>query len=354
LTLARKGPGGYPGPFVRGLRPLRLDRAARNTPGPSVRALRPYAVNFLLFAATLATTLAAGGPVFCASLMAILASHEMGHWLAARRHGVDTSLPYFLPMPFGPVGTMGAFIRIRSSIPTRAAVLDIGAAGPLAGFLVAFPLLLAGYALAEPVQVPAMHPNAWQQSPWSMARALFAAGKEVLPALGLPESAEALGPWLRSLAFAVAHHPSLQSTPSETLVMGDSLVTLLVTRLTHGPLPPGTDLRVDGMATAAWFGMLVTTLNMMPVGQLDGGHVVYALLGRRAETVARVFLWVLLGLGVFASWNWLVWFVVVRFVVGVRHPPATVELPLSPRRRAVALLSLAVLALTFVPVPFSL
>jgi membrane-associated protease RseP (regulator of RpoE activity) len=291
----------------------------------------------VLFVATLGTTALAGahgaaagasltaalvaGLPFCATLLGILLVHEMGHYLLARRHGVDASLPYFIPVPFGPIGTLGAFIRINTAIPSRRAVLDIGAAGPIAGFVVAVPLLFWGFATAEVVTLPLTGANAAWQSP-----------------------ASSLIAWLQG-------HPLVVETASVPL-MGDSVITWLATRLTHGVLPEGRDIALGPVGFAAWIGMYVTALNMIPVGQLDGGHVVYALFGRYAERAARIFLWMLFAMGVFASWSWFVWWVVIRFALGVGHPPAMTDEPLTPRQRTLGLVALLILGATFVPVPF--
>jgi len=121
-----------------------------------------------------------------------------------------------------------------------------------------------------------------------------------------------------------------------------------------GPMPAGHDVALHPVALAAWFGLLLTALNVVPVGQLDGGHVAYALLGRwGAERVSRATAAALLACGLFLSWNWFLWWALTRFVVGVRHPPTLLEEPLDPRRRAVALATLLLLPLTFVPVPVS-
>ncbi len=300
---------------------------------------RPFpTANLLLLLATVAATLAAGtlpglakhsltwslwnyGLPQCGALLFILGVHEMGHYLFARAHRVDASLPYFIPLPVGPLGTLGAVIKIRSPIPTRNAVLDIGASGPLAGFAVALPLLLWGYRQAAVVPEP-LTANHDFQSPFHLLSAVIRLG----------------------------HWPLMQ--PQSVAVMGDSLLTWLAERLTHGQLPNGMTLELGPVAFAAWVGMYVTTLNLTPVGQLDGGHVIYALFGRHAPQVSQVASWVLLGLGLFGSWSWLIWWALLRFVVGFGHPPPTVNEPLSPRRRAVAIASLAVLALTFVPLPF--
>jgi membrane-associated protease RseP (regulator of RpoE activity) len=263
-----------------------------------------------------------GGLPFAASLVAILGTHEMGHYLVARRHGVVATLPYFIPVPFG-AGTLGAVIRMRSAIPSRRAALDIAAAGPLAGLAVALPLLLWGLAHSEVREVASAPVGSALVSPLALVRALLE---------GRP----------------------LVSGEAASQFFGDSVVTAAARQLVHGTLPPGTDLFLHPVAFAAWLGLLVTTLNLVPAGQLDGGHVLYALVGRRgAHLGSRVVSAALLAAGVFLSWNWIVWWVLTRFVIGLRHPPSLVEEPLDPARRAVALLCLALFVLTFVPVPVS-
>jgi membrane-associated protease RseP (regulator of RpoE activity) len=324
-----------------------MEEAARASPRPRIPA-----TNVVMFAVTVVTTLWTGfnlsgvevpspwgapvaeaarrlflvalaGAPFAGSLMAILFAHEMGHYLLARRHRVDATLPYFIPfVPWflGGIGTLGAVIRLRSPTPSRTAALEIGAAGPLFGFVVAVPILLWGYAHSQLVTVGA-EPGLQSPLAWALER------------LGL-----------------LAAGPELSNGP----VLGESLLTTLALRLTHGPLPAGTDLQLHPVGFAAWFGLYVTTINLLPIGQLDGGHVLYGVLGRsRALFTSRLFSWSLLLLGITCSFTWLVWWGLTRFVLGVRHPPVLEEAPpLTLRGRALALLSLAVLVLTFAPFPF--
>ncbi len=298
------------------------------------------AVNVALFLATIATTLfagflnsvqaagpwtfrnvVAGGVPFAGSLIAILLTHEMGHYVLARRWGMQTTLPYFIPAPFG-AGTFGAVIRMRSLFPSRVAALEVGAAGPLAGFAVAFPLLLWGLAHSDVAAAPAPSPDALD-SPFAVIRALL------------------------------AHRP-LVLADSGIQYFGESALTVLARWLVRGPLPPGHVLMFHPVAFAAWIGLLVTTLNLVPLGQLDGGHVLYALLGRRrARAASRVVSAGLLAAGIFLSWNWLLWGLLTRAVVGLGHPPALLEEPLDPVRAAVAVVSFALFAGTFIPVPVS-
>lgn len=313
--------------------------------GLPARRRRFPAVNVALFLATVATTIVAGagqtplpqggltvrgvveaGLPFSAALVGILLCHEMGHYLLARAYRVDTTLPYFIPVPIG-IGTFGAVIRIRSPMPTRRAVLDIGAAGPIAGFAVAVPLYLWGLAHSEVKPIgEAVLGLSNEGSPFAILRALLK-GEELTGGTG-----------------------NLQ-------LMGDSLATWVMQRFLVGPIPAGSDVFVHPVAFAAWIGLLVTTLNLLPVGQLDGGHVVYALLGReRAFAVTRAVSLGLLVCGFFLSWTWLFWWVVTRALGrfgGLRHPPALAEEPLTPGRRAVAILCLVMFAATFIPIPIS-
>jgi membrane-associated protease RseP (regulator of RpoE activity) len=299
-------------------------------------------VNVLLFVATVATTtvsgwvmslsapptaapslgeLLRGGLPFSAALLGILLAHEMGHWVAARWYGMEATLPYFIP--FAPwdwgIGTLGAVIRIRSRMPSRRAVLDVGAAGPFAGFVVAVPVLLWGYA-HSPVIAGAV--------------------------LGTPSPLAWVRDWMAGT--------SAGAPPGgrEVIAFGQSLASWAALHLTHPGLPAGADVAEHPVAIAGWFGLLVTALNLVPVGQLDGGHVLYALLGReRAARASRLVAWGLLVLGLTVSVHWLVWFVIARFVVKPGHPPAVDEAPLGRGRRALAITALVLFALTVTPVP---
>lgn len=227
------------------------------------------------------------------SLLAILLCHEMGHWFVARAHRVDTSLPYFLPMPFTMVGTLGAFIRIRSPFPHRRALLDVGLAGPFAGFLVCLPALAAGVASSRPGP----------------------------PAPGGLQFGEPLAFRLFAAAFGPA-------------------------------VPDGQVLYLSPMGLAAWFGLLLTAINLLPMGQLDGGHALYALLRTRAHRVSRA---VHLAMFPLALWSptWLLWGLLC-LLLGARRPhPPTLddEAALPGNRTALAWAALATLLLCFTPEP---
>jgi membrane-associated protease RseP (regulator of RpoE activity) len=271
------------------------------------RALRP--IHVVLFLVTLFTTTLAGsfqagvnplgdlrllihGLPFSATLMGILLVHEMGHFLMSRFHGVEATPPYFIPGPPFLVGTFGAFIRMRT--PTdRKALFDVGAAGPWAGFLVAVPAVFYGLSLSE-------------------VRAL--------------------------------------ETASGGLVLGDSLVFTWLTRLALGVSPADATILLHPIALAGWFGLFVTFLNLLPIGQLDGGHVIYALMGRRHRWVARAALLVIIGLAFLGWQGWVMWAVLVT-MLGLDHPPTVDDTPLDPRRRVAAWLTIALFVITFMPVP---
>jgi membrane-associated protease RseP (regulator of RpoE activity) len=265
------------------------------------------------------------GLSYAAAILAILFAHEMGHYLLARAWRVDSTFPFFLPIYIpGSLnfGTLGALIRLRSHIPSRDAVLDIGAAGPISGALVAIPLYAWGLAHSK-VQAAGSLAASGTDSLWGMLQA-----------------------WMQGEPLAGG---------GSAVVFGDSLVTAGVQWLVLGNLPPGHDVIVHPVALAAWLGLFVTTLNLIPIGQLDGGHVTYAWLGeRRAFWLSRAVSLALLLAGIFVSLNWFVWWILTRVVIGLRHPPALHDAPIGPGRRAVAILSLALFLGTFVPVPFRL
>jgi len=245
------------------------------------------------------------GLALTGGLLSILLAHEMGHYLACRYYGVDATLPHFIPSPWFPaaglslwqplsmVGTFGAFIRIRGPIPHRRALFDIGVAGPLAGFAVCLPILWLGIRAA---------------------------------------TVQPLAPDAGGLFF------------------GEPLAFQWVSRLVHGPIPDDKTLVIGQLGLAAWFGLFVTALNLMPIGQLDGGHLTYALLREKARLISRIGSWVCVAL-IYFSPTWILWAILVR-VLGRRHPPTLDdEAPIGRGRFLVGLLSLAVLAVCFVPNP---
>ena len=234
---------------------------------------------------------------YSGTILAILGCHELGHYFACRYYDVDASLPFFLPVPTPSTGTLGAFIRIREPIPTKRMLFDIGIAGPIAGFLVAVPALFIGISMSHVVRVP---PN--------------------------------------FVGFE----------------LGEPLLFKLASKLLWGTIPDGYSLNMHPMAFAAWFGLLATALNLFPVGQLDGGHISYAVLGRRSTYVTFCTLLIAIVLAFFYS-SWVVWtglMVVMLFMFGPRHPRVFDEhVPLDRTRLILALVALAMFVLCFTPAP---
>jgi membrane-associated protease RseP (regulator of RpoE activity) len=231
------------------------------------------------------------GLAFSITLLTILLAHEMGHYFACRYYGIDASLPYFLPFP-SPIGTLGAFIRIRSPIYTRQALFDVGIAGPLAGFIVLVPALIIG--INNSKFVP-----------------------------GIAERGD--------LIFGV---PAIQ-------------------RVFEWVLFPGVrpaDILLHPVARAAWVGILATALNLLPIGQLDGGHILYAFTGRWHKPLSRIFIIALLPLGYFYWRSWFVW-AALLFFFALRHPVIFDDTELDKNRTALGLAALAIFLLTFTLAP---
>jgi membrane-associated protease RseP (regulator of RpoE activity) len=280
---------------------------------------------------------------FALTLLTILVSHEMGHYVFARIHRVDTTLPFVIPIP--PVipglpglglisfGTLGAVIRMRSPIGTRDALIDIGAAGPIAGAIVALPLLALGLSWSPIVPSPTA-----SESFWFGHQTLFNFGLDAY----------------HQLRAAMLHVPFVPPPSQHAASIGDNLLLRLMTWLIHGRLPVGSDIQVHPVAEAAWFGLLVTSLNLFPMGQLDGGHVSYAVFGEHTHRwIGRAVSWATLFLAFFSCFSWLFWWFVTRWVIGFGHPPVrdrSVEL--GGLRLAIAAISLVLLVLTFIPVPY--
>lgn len=234
--------------------------------------------------------LIAGLP-FSLTLLAILLAHELGHYIAARYYRVRVSLPYFIPAPTL-IGTLGAFIRIRSPIYSKRTLFDIGVAGPLAGFVLLIPPLVVGVSLSK-----------------------------VSP--GIAEAGE--------------------------LVFGTPLAIRLVEWMIFPGIPTH-DIHMHPVAQAAWVGLLATALNLLPIGQLDGGHILYSFVGERSRILSRVFVAALVPLGIFYYWGWLLW-AAVLFFFGMRHPSIYDDGSLGPGRQKLGLAALAIFILSFTLAP---
>ncbi len=256
---------------------------------------RPY-VNIVLFFLTVLSTYLTGGAGYSAAIIAILLSHEMGHYLMCRRYGVPATLPFFIPFPFAnPFGTMGAVIQMKGIIPNRKALFDIGAAGPLAGLVVTFPIIVLGLHLST-VIIPDKHPEAG-------------------------------------------------------LILGESLLFKGLSYLVKGPLAENQDILLHPVAYAGWAGLFVTAMNLLPIGQLDGGHVMYSLFGQRSRYVTYIFLGAL-GVMAIKYPGWALLFALLVFL-GRRHPaPWDDFTPIDAKRRILGYFIFIIFILSFTPEPF--
>ncbi|HTV55753.1 MAG TPA: site-2 protease family protein [Terriglobia bacterium] len=235
----------------------------------------------------------AGAP-YAFTLVLILLAHEMGHYLTCRHYGIDATYPYFFPAPTL-IGTFGAFIRIKSPLATREELFDVGIAGPIAGFAVTLPALVVGV-------------------------------------------------W----------HSNVMLTPeaSNTILLGHPWAVGLLVRLFH-PGMSASHLELSPVGCAAWVGLFLTALNLLPMGQLDGGHIVYAVLANRHRYVSLALFLALVPFGILFWGGWIFW-AALMLVFGLRHPAPLIapEQPLDPRRRVLAVLALAMFVLSFTISPF--
>jgi membrane-associated protease RseP (regulator of RpoE activity) len=282
---------------------------------PAPRAWWPNAVLFVLTIASLLYTgagIALGeallasperqvaelwrGWPYALAIILILGAHELGHYFAARRHGVPVTLPYFIPLPFGFFGTLGAFIQLRAPLRNRKALLDVGAAGPLAGLIFALPILFIGLATAEVKALP---------------------------------------------------------TDMPYLLEGNSLLYGFAKLVTFGRALPagGADVFMNQLAQAGWTGLFVTGLNLIPVGQLDGGHILFTLFGNRARWAYFPALLAMAALALTVSDGWFLWLLLLVMFGRQYATPLDTITPLDARRRWVAVLALIIFVLVFVPSP---
>ena len=293
-------------------------------PEPVERAVaeqhaRPW-VNGLLFVLTVATTTWAGaahqgidllrepgrftvGLPYALGLMLILLVHELGHYFMARHHRIRVTLPYFIPVPFA-LGTFGAFIKMRSPAENRRALFDVAIAGPLAGLVIAIPALLIG---------------------------------------------------LRSSVIVAVTEPVAGMMHGGTSLSSSVLLAFLAKLSLGTELLDGHVLQLSPLAFAGWLGLMVTALNLLPIGQLDGGHIAHAMFGRSAgDTIGSVAMWTLLLLGLFVWPGLLTWAIIVFFMAGRGAPPLEDVTPLSPSRRCMGYAAFVVLALILAPLPHKL
>ena len=274
-------------------------------------------VHWILFLLTIFTTLLAGaimegaqivsnpleifkGIPFSFTLLFILGTHEFGHYYYAQKHRVDATLPYFIPAPpfLFLIGTFGAFIKIKSPIYRKDALLQIGAAGPIAGFIIAVPALIIGLLLSEVIE---------------------------------------------------------KNDIQGAIILGDSILMKILTFITHPGLLESQDIMLHPIAFAGWIGLLVTMLNLLPIGQLDGGHIAYAMLGEKQDIIGKLAFLLLIPLSFF-SINWLIWGILLLLLMrSVKHPPIQdIHVPLSYKDKRIGYACLIIFILCFIPAPFKI
>jgi membrane-associated protease RseP (regulator of RpoE activity) len=274
----------------------------------TVKKDKPIIINIILFIITFITTSLAGassgntipeillsGLPYSLTIITILLTHEFGHYFAARSFGVRATLPYFIPFP-SLIGTMGAVIKVKSPIPDRRALFYIGAMGPLAGFVVSLIAVIVGISLSEVRNLP------------------VGGGEFPIP------------------------------------VFGDSILFAAIVKAIHGSIPEGKDIFLSPYAWAGWIGFLVTSINLMPVGQLDGSHILYALVGKKQ----RIFGWGVFGglaLLSFYWYGWILWIFIIMFFLMVAHPPVAEGKELSLFEKGMGWFCILIFFLTFIPVP---
>lgn len=262
------------------------------------------------------------GIPFAVSLLAILGAHEFGHYLAGRYHHTHVTLPYFLPFPLSPFGTLGAFIQLKEPPRNKRILMDIGIAGPLAGLVVAIPVLLYGLSLSKvgPINLAPGQGFTLEGNSLLYLFAKFLVFGRLLPA---PSSYGSLPPLLYWIRYF----------------------------FTSQPLPlGGMDVMIHPIAWAGWAGLLVTAINLIPAGQLDGGHLMYVLLGKRVRALWPFILAILVLLG-FVWTGWWLWAALIFFLGRIYAEPLDQITQLDPTRKAIAVLGIIVFFLVFTPVP---
>jgi len=235
------------------------------------------------------------GLPYSLSLMLILLIHELGHFFVCRAHHIEATLPFFIPAPTL-IGTFGAFIKIKSPFSSKKSLFDVGMAGPVAGFLAAIPVICIGIAQSRIIE-------------------------------------------RNSIATAAT--------------LGEPLVFTLITRILKGPIAAHCDLLIHPIAFAGWFGLLATSFNLFPIGQLDGGHITYALFGKKSYYAGIASVVALMALGILFWQGWLFW-ALIATLIGLRHPPIFEEERLDPKRKAAAFAVLMIFIVSFTPAPITL
>ncbi|HLG30490.1 MAG TPA: site-2 protease family protein [Candidatus Brocadiales bacterium] len=256
------------------------------------------AINVALFIATIISTCFIS-PLYSAAIITILLAHELGHFFMCKKHGVESTLPYFIPFPFSPFGTFGAVIRMKGRMPNKQALFDIGVAGPLAGLFFAIPAIIIGLSLSTT-------------------------------------------------------HPVEEVTAGKGFMhLGEPLLFSFISKIIFGNISDNVDIVLHPIAYAGWTGLFVTALNLLPVGQLDGGHVMYALLGRKSEFIYKIGILLFCVFTVLWYHGWIL-MTILLLLFGFQHPaPVDETTGLDSRRKLLGIIMFIVFVLSFTPEPIS-
>jgi membrane-associated protease RseP (regulator of RpoE activity) len=253
-------------------------------------------IHIVLFILTVASTLMVGGPAYSITIILILLGHEMGHYCMSRRYGVRATLPYFLPFPFSPFGTLGAVIRMESTVSSRKTLFDTGAAGPFTSLILSIPAIAIGLRFSE-----------------------------VIPASQIKEG---------------------------TIRLADPLLFSFIQNLVMGEVAKNHDILLHPIGYAGWVGLFVTALNLLPVGQLDGGHIAYALFGKKSRIIFFLAIAIMAFITVFENPGWIL-LLILFILFGFRHPaPLDDQTPLDGKRKLLGGIAFLFFFLSFTPSPF--
>jgi len=258
--------------------------------------MRRYTIHIILFILTVASTWIVGGPAYSSTIILILLGHEMGHYLTSRRYGIRATLPFFLPFPLPPFGTLGAVIRMESTVSSRKALFDTGVAGPLTSLILSVPAIVIGLKLSK-----------------------------VVPVSHIKEG---------------------------SLRLADPLLFSLIQRLVLGEVSESYEIFLHPVGFAGWVGLFVTSLNLLPIGQLDGGHVAYGLFGKKSRVIFLFAIVVMAFITVFYNPGWFLLLILI-ILFGFRHPPPMDDsTPLDWRRKIMGGVAFLAFFLSFTPAPF--
>jgi membrane-associated protease RseP (regulator of RpoE activity) len=258
--------------------------------------MRRYLIHIILFILTVASTWIVGGPAYSFTIILILLGHEMGHYLMSRRYGISATLPFFLPFPLPPFGTLGAVIRMESTVSSRKTLFDTGVAGPLTSLILSIPAIVIGLRLSK-----------------------------VVPLSHIKEGA---------------------------LRLADPFLFSFIQRLVLGEISGSDEVLLHPVGFAGWVGLFVTSLNLLPIGQLDGGHIAYGLFGKRSRIIFLIAIVVMAFITVFYNPGWFLLLLLI-ILFGFRHPPPIDDItPLDWRRKLMGGVAFLAFFLSFTPAPF--